>query len=48
MKKICFGIAIMMFAYITEVSLNLELLAFLAGIVGFGFACVGMLDKSDK
>ena len=48
MKKICFGIAIMMFAYITEVSLNLEMLAFLAGIVGVGFACVGMLDKSDK
>ena len=48
MKKICFGIAIMMFAYITEVSLNLEMLAFLAGIGGFGFACVGMLDKSDK
>ena len=48
MKKICFGIAIMMFAYITEVSLNLEMLAFLASIVGFGFACVGLLDKSDK
>jgi len=47
-KKIGFGIAIMIFAYITEVSLNLELLAFLAGIVGFGFACAGMLDKSDK
>jgi hypothetical protein len=48
MKKICFAIVIMFFGYIVEVSLNLEMFAFMFAVVGLILAIVGLCDKTDK
>ena len=48
MNKICFAIVIMFFGYIVEVSLNLEMFAFMFAVVGLILAIVGLCDKTDK
>ena len=48
MKKTVFGIALMIFGYITEVSFNLEMFAVLFAAIGLIFAIVGLCDKTDK
>ena len=46
MKKICFAIATMILGYIVEVTFNLEMFAFLVGILSWIFALVALGDKT--
>lgn len=48
MKKILFGIAIMLFGWIVEISLNLEMFALIVAAVGLILAIIGLADKEDK
>lgn len=48
MKKILFGIAVMLCGWIVEVSLHLELFAFVVAIVGLIFAVVGLVSKENN
>ncbi|MBQ2668072.1 MAG: hypothetical protein IJF56_05525 [Clostridia bacterium] len=48
MKKICFAIAIMLFGFIVEASLHLEMFAFILAVIGLIFAIVGLCDKKDR
>lgn len=48
MKKILLGIAIMIFGYIVELSLNLEMFALLLSVIGLVFAIIGAASKEDK
>ena len=48
MKKIIFGIAIMLFGIILEKTFNLEYFACALGTIGIIFAIVGLVSKEDK
>ena len=48
MKKICFGIAVMLFGFILQWSMHLEYSACIAGIIGLIFAIAGLISKEDK
>ena len=48
MKLILFSIAMMLFSWIVEVSLNLEMFALIVAAVGLILAIIGLVDKSDK
>lgn len=48
MKKICFGIAVMLFGFVFQWSMGYEYVACIAGMIGLGFAIVGLLSKEDK
>ncbi len=47
MKKICFGIAIMLFGFTLEQYLQEGWLVCIASIVGFGVAAWGFFSKKD-
>ena len=48
MKKILFGIALMVFSFVIEQSLNLEFFALTVSIIGMFFAIVGLLEKRES
>ena len=48
MKKICFGIAVMLFGFVFQWSMDYEYAACIAGMIGLGFAIAGLLSKEDK
>ena len=45
MKKICFGIAVMLFGFVFQWSMHFEYVACIAGFIGLGFAVAGLLSK---
>lgn len=48
MKKICFGIAVMLFGFVFQWSMHFEYVACMAGIIGLVFAIAGLVGKEDK
>ena len=48
MKKICFGIAVMLFGLTLEQYLHEGWLYCLASVVGLGFAIWGLLSKEER
>lgn len=48
MKKICFGIAVMLFGFVFQWSMGYEYAACIAGMIGLGFAIAGLLSKEEK
>lgn len=48
MKKICFGIAVMLFGFVLQWSMHFEYVACIAGIVGLVFAIAGLVSKEEE
>ena len=48
MKKICFGIAVMLFGFTLNQYAHFDWLICLTSIVGLGFAVWGLLSKEEK
>lgn len=47
MKKICFGIAVMLFGFLLQWSMHFEYLACITGVIGIIFAIAGLISKED-
>ena len=48
MKKILFGIALMVFSFVIEQSLNLEFFPLTVSAIGMIFAIVGLVEKNES
>lgn len=48
MKKILFGIAVMLFGFVFQWSMGFEYIACICGFVGLGFAILGLFENDGK